>query len=382
MSTKFNRKLDLYAILKMKNYFLFGPRSTGKSFLIKETLKKNVCYINLLKGSLLIRLKETPELLEQIIDGESSKICIIDEIQKALELLDEVHRLIEDRKIRFILTGSSARKVKRSHANLLGGRAGIVYFMPLSFIEIPNFNLKKYLLVGGLPNVYNSKHPFVLLDDYINTYLEQEIRLESNLRSLGPYQRFLKVAALHSGEMVQFSNISSDSGVPQSTVREYFQILEDTLIGYLLEPWIESKKRKAIQTAKFYIFDPGVQNALLGVHQLDPHSDRWGRLFETFILSEIRAYNSYKQKNKKICYWRSVNKQEVDFVVGNEIAIEVKSTGKVSSNHLKGLKAIREEKIISSFYIITNDPINRIDDNINILHWKSFLEKLWSNKIF
>jgi predicted AAA+ superfamily ATPase len=382
MAIKFKRNIDLYKILKKKNFFLLGARSTGKSFWIKETIRSEVAYINLLQGSLLTRLDEQPELLEQVIDDKNAKICIIDEIQKLPKLLDEVHRLIEDREFRFILTGSSARKLKRTHANLLGGRAGIVHFLPLSYSEIPNFKLEKYLTIGGLPKIYNSESPFELLEDYINTYLEQEIRLEANLRNLGPYQRFLKTAALHSGEMIQFTNIASDSGVPISTVRDYFQILEDTLIGFILEPWIESKKRKAIQTAKFYLFDPGIQNALLDIHALDRNSDRWGKLFEGFILSELRAYISYQQKGRKLYYWRSTSKQEVDFIVGDTIAIEVKSTKKISEKHLAGLKALREENLIKSFLIISEDSLNRVNDEISILHWQTFLKRLWAGEIF
>lgn len=381
MKIKFQRAIDLYKLLDKNSYFLFGARSTGKSFWIKETLKKNVTYINLLKGTLLSRLTENPELLEQIIDEENSKICIIDEIQKIPTLLDEVHRLIEDRHFKFILTGSSARKLKRSHANMLGGRASFVHFFPLSYIEIPNFNLEKYLTIGGLPKIYNSETPFDLLQDYITTYLEQEIKLEANLRNLAPFQRFLKTATLYSGEMIQFSNVANDSGVPMSTVRDYFQILEDTLIGYVLEPWIESQKRKAIQTAKFYLFDTGLQNAILDIQHLDRASDRWGKLFESFILSELRAFNSYHQINKKIFYWRSINKQEVDFIIGDQLAIEVKSSNKITHKHLTGLLALMEENKIKDFYLISNDPINRKVENITLLHWETFLKRLWAGKI-
>lgn len=379
---KVKRNIDFYQYISKKSFFLLGPRSTGKSFWIKETLSKNALYINLLQGALHHRLLERPEILEEMLDNENVKWCIIDEIQKNPNLLDEVHRLIEDRGFHFMLTGSSARKLKRSNANMLGGRASMINFFPLSYHEIPKFDLDRYLLVGGLPKIYLSNDPFSELADYISLYLEQEVQLEANIRNIGPFQRFLKTAAFHSGEMIQYTNVSKDSGVPLSTVKEYFQILSDTLIGYVLEPWIESKKRKAIQTAKFYFFDTGVLNALLDVNSLDRASERWGRLFESFLLSEVRAFNSYFQKNKKLYYWRSVNKQEVDFIIGDEVAIEVKSAAKIDDRHLSGLRALMEENKIKKFMIVSNDKIEREKDGIQIIYWKNFLKKLWAGEVF
>ncbi len=382
MNSLFKRKINLLKILKNNSFFLFGPRSTGKSFWIKKTLSKDVLYINLLSAGTLLKLEENPEFLEQMMDINNYKLCVIDEIQKIPKLLDEVHRLIEDRDFKFMLTGSSARKLKRNFANLLGGRASQISFFPLCFSEIPQFDLEKHLLFGGIPRIYNSKNPSHQLADYIQLYLEQEIQIEANLRQLGPFQRFLKTAALNSSEMLQYTNISSDAGVPLTTVKEYYRILEDTLIGATLEPWIESKKRKAIQTAKFYFFDNGVQNALLGINTIDRNSDYWGKLFENFILIEIKAYNSYQQKNKKIYYWRSVNKQEVDFIVDPILAIKVKSTKKITEKHLAGLMALREENLIEKFIIISNDPISRLYDGISIIPWQVFIKNLWSGKYF
>ena len=215
------------------------------------------------------------------------------------------------------------------------------------------------------------------------TYIEQEIKLEANIRNLPPFHRFLKSAALSNGELINYANISNDAGVPATTVKEYYMVLEDGLIGYTLEPWVESKKRKAIQTAKFYFFDPGICHYITGTKSLDRNSNLWGKSFEQFILMELKSYNAYKQKRKKIYFWRSVNKQEVDFIIDDEVAIEVKSCKKITPKYLSGLKFLQEENIIKTFYIISEDPINRLEDGfIHALYWKDFLKNLWNGEIF
>lgn len=382
MSLLINRNLDIKKIFSKKNFFLFGARSTGKSFLIRHKLKENFFYINLLDTKLYLRLVEEPSLLESLIKTEKTDHIIIDEIQKIPELLDEVHRLIEEKNYYFLLTGSSARKLKRSHANMLGGRAGIINFYPLSYSEITDFDLQKYLLYGGIPRIYLSEDPVSEQDQYITTYIEQEIKLEANLRNLSPFHRFLKVAALTQAELINYANISNDSGVAASTVKEYYSVLEDSLIGYVLEPWLESKKRKAIQTAKFYFFDTGVCNYIAGIEALERNSDLWGKSFEQFILMELKTYISYKQKRKKIYFWRTINQQEVDFIVGDKIAIEVKSSKKITRKHLKGLIALKEENIIQDYYVVSEDPLNHIAEGfIHVIHWKEFLRKLWNHEI-
>jgi predicted AAA+ superfamily ATPase len=379
----YQRQIDLNALLKKKSLFLFGARSTGKSFWIRKTLDSKTMSIDLLNSDLYMRLTESPSLLGKMILAENKKQIVIDEIQRIPELLNEIHKLIEEKGLRFLMTGSSARKLKRTHANMLGGRATMAHFFPLSFSEIPKFNLQKYLTYGGLPRVYSSKDPLNELDSYLSTYIEQEIKIEANIRNLPPFHRFLKTAALCNAELLNYANISNDTGVPASTVKEYYSVLEDSLIGYLLEPWTESKKRKAIQTSKFYFFDPGVCHYIAGINSLDRNSDLWGKSFEHFILMELKAYISYRQKRHKIFFWRSVNKQEVDFIVGDKIAIEVKSTKKVSSKHFAGLSALHEEGKIEKFFLISDDPINRREEDfINVIHWEDFLKRLWSNKLF
>ncbi|MBL7670703.1 MAG: ATP-binding protein [Bdellovibrionaceae bacterium] len=338
--------------------------------------------IDLLDNDYYLRLVTRPALLAEIVSLEKKKYVVIDEVQKIPELLNEVHKLIEEKKIFFLMTGSSARKLKRNHANMLGGRASLIHFFPLSFSEIHDFNLEKYLTFGGLPRIYQSNDPETELDSYLTTYIEQEIKLEANLRNLPPFHRFLKSAALTNTELLNFANIASDSGVPATTVKEYYSILEDSLIGTVLEPWRESKKRKAIQTGKFYFFDPGISNYIIGTKVMDRNSNLWGKNFEQFIHMELKTYISYRQKRKEICFWRTVNKQEVDFIVGDEIAIEVKATKKISGQHFSGLRALKDENIIKNYYLVSEDPINRIaEDFINVIHWKDFLKKLWADEI-
>ncbi|MBF0360295.1 MAG: ATP-binding protein [Oligoflexia bacterium] len=379
---EFKRIIDPIAFITKRSYFLFGPRSTGKTYSIKKNLPKykNCLYVNLLSADTYLRLSNEPGLLSQMIANH--KMVVIDEVQRLPILLNEVHNIIEEKKVKFLLTGSSARRLKREDANLLGGRAGSIHFFPLKFMEINNFDLEKYLLYGGIPRVYDSDEPEVELDSYVNLYLEQEIKLECNLRALLPFNRFIKSAALNNGELLNFSNVASDSEVSASTVREYYSVLEDTLMGFMLEPWTESKKRKAIQTAKFYFFDPGVCHYILGSKHLDRNSNMWGKAFEQFICLELKAYLSYYQRRKKLFFWRSINKQEVDFIIGNDVAIEVKSTKKIEQKHLLGLRALKEEKIIKDFYIISDDKIERVsEEGFKIIHWKKFLQKLWSGEI-
>src|SRR5579872_3505309 len=242
--TTFNRQLNLPDLLQKKSFFLLGPRATGKSYLIETQLAGQAVILDLLRSGLYLRLSASPWELENLIDAGLSakkhKIIVIDEIQKIPGLLDEVHRLIEKRKFRFLLTGSSARKLKHGHANLLAGRAWTANLYPLSFSEIPHFDLEHYLRFGGLPAIYGSSDPVEELHAYVQTYLYEEIQAESLVRKLPQFSRFLTVSALANGQMLNFAQIASDCGVPASTVREYYSILQDTLIGFMLTPWVKT----------------------------------------------------------------------------------------------------------------------------------------------
>jgi predicted AAA+ superfamily ATPase len=255
--------------------------------------------IDLLNSRLYLRLMRSPHDLESIVSAgpktvpnskAHDKIVVIDEIQRVPELLNEVHRLIESKKLTFLLTGSSARKLRRGNANLLAGRLWESRLFPLIRKEIPDFNLDRYLRYGGLPPVYLSEFPDEELDAYVNTYLKEEIMAEGLIRKLPPFSRFLHAAALANGEMINFSRLADDCQVPPSTVTEYVGLLEDTLVDFLLPAWKDSRKRKAISTGKFYFFDIGVTHMLAGTQALDRNSNLYGKSFEQFIAMEIRAY--------------------------------------------------------------------------------------------
>lgn len=377
------RTLNLQDLLEKKSHFLLGPRSTGKTTLIKHQLSDKAININLLKTETYFLLQSKPWELENIIKANSllDKFVVIDEIQKIPELLNEVHRLIEEDGIRFLLTGSSARKLRNSGVNLLAGRAWRAELFSLTSIEIPNFNLDDYLLYGGLPQVINSSLPYEELDAYVKTYLQEEIQAEALIRKLQSFTKFLRTASISNGEMLNFAKIASDTGIPASTIREYYQLLEDTLVGFILPAWTKTIKRKAVSTAKFYFFDLGVSNTLAGINFIPKQSDLYGKAFEHFIALEMRAYISYKRKKVKMSYWHSYRKDEVDFIIDDKLAIEVKSTDNVQAKHLKGLRRLKEESICDAYYLVCCDKNNRVNDDIHIIHWQDFIAKLWSGEI-
>ncbi|MCH9644248.1 MAG: ATP-binding protein [Gammaproteobacteria bacterium] len=375
------RFLDIKQLLKKKSHFLFGPRATGKSSLSKHQLDGKALIIDLLHSETHLRLMQNPSLIETMIEAQNKSLVVIDEIQRNPELLNEVHRLIENKKITFLLTGSSARKLKHHSVNLLAGRAWQADLFPLTYHEYPNFNLDRYLQYGGLPLIALSKEPVEDLDAYVNTYLEQEIKAEALVQKLPAFSRFLLLAALTSGTTLNYSNIANDAGVTSATLKEYYQILEDTFIGFTVLPWQHSVKRKAISTARFYFFDTGVKNKLAQISHIPEQSDLYGQAFEHFVAMELRAYISYLRKKLPLCFWRTTQGHEVDFIIGDEVAIEVKSTKNVSGKHLKGLKHLMEEKKIKNYYLISRDTIPQKQDGISILPWNIFLDKLWAGEI-
>ena len=377
----YKRVLDLKTLLSKKSFFLLGPRATGKSTLIKNDLGESAMVIDLLNSRFYLRLLDSPYDLEPIINSRDKEaFVVIDEIQRVPELLHEVHRLIENKKIVFLLTGSSARKLRRGKGNLLAGRAWEARLFPLIRKEIPEFDLDRYLLYGGLPSVYTSEYPAEELDAYVNTYLKEEIMAEGLIRKLPSFSRFLHAMALSNGEMINFSKLANDCQVPPSTVTGYVGLLEDTLVGFLLPAWTGSKKRKAISTGKFYYFDPGVTNTLAGTEVLDRNSNLYGKSFEQFIGMEIRAYLSYKRKKHELSYWRSVHGYEVDFLIGTDTAVEVKATQKLNKRDFKGLKALEEEKVFKNYILVSQDPVNTKEGDMNALYWETFIKNLWEDK--
>lgn len=378
---EYRRTLDLTKLLEKKSFFLLGPRSTGKTTLIRQQLSKKAYVVDMLNADTHLRLSSNPTLLASWLDeSPNHKWMVIDEIQKLPQLLDEVHRLIESRGVRFLLTGSSARKLKTHHTNLLAGRAWVQHLHPLTWPEIPKFDLERHLLTGGLPQIYTSKDPMEELRAYSQTYLMEEIRAEALVRKIPSFARFLEVAALSSGQMLNFEQIASDCAVPASTVREYYHLLEDTLMGKMLPTWTKSRKRKAIQTAKFYFFDVGVTNSLVGRRHLERASDAYGNAFEQFIGMEIGAWLDYSRSFDELRYWRSVNDQEVDFIIGDHTAVEVKSATRVTPRHLRGLSALAEEKKLKRYILVSHDPIPAKVQGIECLSWQRFLKDLWDGR--
>ncbi len=376
----YSRILDLKKESENKSIFLFGPRQTGKTFLIRETLPDSP-YYNLLLADLYLRLSRRPQLLREELLARKNPPrgpVVIDEIQKLPMLLDEVHNLIEDRGMRFILTGSCARKLRRGGANLLGGRARTRYLYPLVSREIPGFELDKALNTGTIPSMYLSEEPEQDLLAYCGTYLQEEILAEGLIRNIGNFSRFLQIAALSSAELLNFENVASDCGVPSRTVREYFRVLEDTLIGCLVHPYKKTSKRKAVSRPKFYLFDVGVSNSIAGRKALAPKTELYGKALEQFIFTEIRAYLSYAGDRRQLTFWRSRSGYEVDFLIGDDTAIEVKATDLVTGKHLKGLRALAEEKQFANRIVVSLDSSPRDIGDVSVLPVHRFLENLWA----
>ena len=377
------RILDLKALLKKKSFFLFGPRQVGKSYLIQKQLKSSALIINLLDSELNYRLQQDPSYLKALINNrkKNQKYVVIDEIQKIPELLNTVHLLIEEKNLHFLLTGSSFRKLKRKNVNLLAGRAWNAELFPLVHTEIPDFSLKKKLLYGSLPYVYLSKEPWEELKAYVSNYLMLEVQTEGLARNLPNFHSFLKGSALSNTQILNFSKIGNDYGLSASSVRDYYGVLQDLLLGFMVQPWRRSHKRKAISKSKFYFFDIGLVHALCGTRALNEHSDLYGRSFEHFIASEIKAYLSYFRKDEPLCFWKSTYGHEVDFIIGDHSAIEVKSSKRISKAHMKTLKILSEEQTFKNLFLVSQDNISANFDGIVSLHWELFLKKLWTGKI-
>ena len=378
----YKRTLSLPSLLEKKSFFLLGPRGTGKSSLINKQLESTALVINLLQSDLFLRLTSNPEDLESLINASSKKIIVIDEVQRIPMLLNEVHRLIESKKLTFLLTGSSARKLKQADVNLLAGRAWQAELFPLVSQEITDFDINKYLLYGGLPAIYTSKYPDEDLYAYVEMYLKEEIQFESLVRKIPAFSRFLLTSALTNGQTLNFANIARDAMVPASTIKQYYQILEDTLIGFFIPAWTKSVRRKAMTMSKFYYFDIGVRNTIANIKHIDPNSNLYGQAFEHFVILEVRAYLSYRRIRKNLSYWRSHHGHEVDLLVGDDVAIEIKATKQVSDKHLKGLGYLEEEKIFNRYMLISHDPLQRTVGSVEILHWEKFLQLLWSDNLF
>ena len=362
--------------------FLWGARQTGKSTLLRM-MYPGVLYFDLLLSDVFNRFVSNPALLRETVEADSSSsMVIIDEIQRIPSLLNEVQWLIVNRNRQFILSGSSPRKIVRSGGNLLGGRALRYELYPLIFKEIPDFDLLRALNNGLLPRMYQAERPAKLLSAYIGSYLRDEIMAEARIRNISSFSRFLEAAAFSNGEIVNYANIASDCGVSAPTVKEYFQILEDTMTGRFLPSFQKKPKRRVILAPKFWLFDIGIANFLLKRGSIKPGNEAFGKAFEHFIYHELYSHSNYSDLDYPLYFWRTASQIEVDFILGeNEVAVEVKSTESVSEKHLKGLKSFADEYKAKRLILVSNDNLPRKTGNISILPWRVFLEQLWAGEI-
>ena len=373
-----SRYLNARDIVDRRSCFLFGPRQTGKSTLIRQQLADFPIY-NLLDQTLFVRLARNPALIRESLTADTT-VIVIDEIQKMPELLNEVQLMIEEHGVRFFLTGSSARTLRRKGVNLLGGRARSRALHPFVRAELgQRFDLDKALEHGLLPPIYFSDSPTEDLAAYAGDYLREEIAAEAIVRNIGAFSRFLEVAALAHGEMINFTNMASDSQVPVSTVREYYGILKDTFIAHEVPAFKGTSKRKAISTAKYYLFDIGLARHLQGRRGLAPGTAEYGNAFESFIFQEIKAFCDYHLLATPM-YWRSKSNFEVDFVFEN-IAVDVKAKRNVGARDMRGLRALREEGLFEHHLLVSMEPAPRRVDNIRIIPWPDFLDAIWSGQL-
>ena len=378
----FSRKINLQDA-ENESIFLWGARQTGKSTLL-QLLFPNTRYIDLLKSDEFERYNRRASLLrEELSLLQENELIIIDEIQKIPELLDEVQWLMTNKNHRFILSGSSARKLRRSGANLLGGRAIRKHLYPFVSAEIPDFDLIKACNNGMMPRHYLVDDAGKRIHAYVGDYLQQEIKAEALTRNLKTFSRFMEIAALSNGEVVNYNNIASECGVSAPTVKEYFSILEETLIGYTIPAFTKNVKRRVIQSPKFYYFDVGIVNFLLRRRSLLPGSAEFGHAFEHLIMQELIAYIGYSESQHSLSYWRTTSGYEVDAIIGNaNVAIEIKSTEEVHSHHTRGLKAFSEEFPNSRLIIVSMDKYPRRMNEIDVIPAQHFLKMLWNGELF
>jgi predicted AAA+ superfamily ATPase len=334
---------------------------------------------DLLDTSVYLALSREPGRLDQEISARD-RVVVIDEIQRLPDLLNEVHRLIEERRIRFLLTGSSARKLRGGGVNLLGGRARTRYLHPLTYAELgKDYDLHRAADRGLLPSIYFSDDPRADLEAYAGLYLQQEIVAEGATRNVPAFSRFLRIAALCNGKIVNFTKVANDSQVARTTVYEYFSILEDTLLLHELPAWKKSKRRKPLSSSKYYFFDVGVVAALLG-RAFRAGTPEFGEAFETLLFHELAAHRDYVS-GQPLAYWRSTSGFEVDFVVGDHTAIEAKATATVATSDMKSLNALAEEKHWKRLLCVCLEPRRRQVGAVTVLPWKDFLQALWAGEL-
>jgi predicted AAA+ superfamily ATPase len=385
--SKFKRSLELSwvpnPVTGSAAVFLWGARQTGKTTFLHDRYP-GARFYDLLDTTLSAELIVRPQILREEVLAERPELVVIDEVQHVPPLLEQVHWLLENTATHFILCGSSARKLRRRSENLLGGRAIDFRLMPLTTEEIGDVDLSRILQYGAIPVHYLADDPRPLLKAYVNNYIKAEIIDESATRNIPAFSRFLEIVGLCHGQQINYANFARETGVSANTVRNYFQILEDTLLGFTLEPWRRRKKRRLVETAKFYLFDTGVANQLHPEAQtVVAGSDRFGRAFEHFVLNELRAYIEYRQLDRPISFWRTSSGFEVDLIIGNmDLAVECKSTRKIRTVDLKGLRAMKEENTPQRAVIVSlAERPSVTDDGIEILPWRRFCQDLWAGRM-
>ena len=382
-----------------RSFFLWGARQTGKSSLLKAVYPENALFIDLLQTDKLVRYKGRPSLLREELSSPqfTKKPIIIDEIQKAPELLNEVHWLIENKNLVFGLCGSSAKKLKSSSVNMLGGRADRFELFGFVSAELGrDFSLTARLNGGFLPGVFAAENTRRALKSYCDDYLKEEIAHEGLVRNFSVFNRFLEAAALSDAEPVSFVSFARECAVSAVTVKNYFHILEDTLIGSFLPVYRKKPKRRTTAAPKFYFFDVGVVNHFAKRRDLRPGNPLFGKAFENWIHHELRTYISYNERDCALSYWRTASGLEADFIVGDGLAaIEAKASSNILSHDLKGLRELKKELPgLKKRFVVCLEKTPRAvsdpsasrrragEDFIEILPYSLFVEKLWRDDLF
>ena len=366
--------------------FLWGPRKTGKTTYLKEAFPESL-FFDFLRTDIVLDFTKRPSLLREQILAKGPEILrapiILDEVQKVPAVLDEVHGLIESHGLRFILCGSSTRKLKRGKANLLGGRAWRFEMFPLASVELKDLDLLRALNRGMIPSHYFQEDYQKSLAGYIQDYLKEEVFAEGLARNIPGFARFFDAMGYSHGELLNFANIGRDAGIDAKTVREYFQILVDTLLGHMVEPYKKRTSRGILtRTAKFFLFDVGVAGAVAKRHIPEEKGEAFGRAFEHFIFMELAAHSSYRELHYPIRYWRTKSGHEVDFVLGDgEIALEVKGASRVDQKELRSLAVFVEEYSPKAAILVSNEKSERLVGKIRVMPWRAFLSELWAGGI-
>lgn len=379
------RVLEIGRLLEESSLFLFGPRMTGKTAYIENELqKKAILSITFLDGDTLDAFRRNPVLLRSMLNGRTEGLVIVDEVQLFPPVLLDIQYIMTHSDIHFLLTGSSARKLKRSGSNLLGGRAGIVPMHPLVWKEIRDRNpdLDCVFATGMLPKAFTSKSYQTQLRNYVRGYLDNEIAAEGERRDLGVFSSFLTFAASENTELVNYTNVSRDIGMSADTIKGWYQILVDTFIGYYLRPYRKGSKRIPVNTSKFFFFDVGVARTAARMPVPSETMTEYGKMFENYIFMELKAYIDYRMTDDELYFWRTREGYEVDFVVENKVAIEVKTSKNISNRELRGIRAFMDENAVKDYIIVCRELFERTtEDGIRIMPWKVFLDKLWNNEI-